>query len=460
MPRMIYERGRWPEQFRQPPRARIMLATPVTDGKPCDVYTAQLASTALALAASGIAMDYCIESYNCHVDDARNSIVRQFIATDCTDLVFVDADVGWTPDDLVKLAGYDRDIVAGIYPKKQDTEDYPVYLLPKPELRAEPDGLLEVARVPTGFLRIRRPVIEQLLELTAPRAFQGSNYREGDALYHPIFERSIREGKRWSGDYEFCNKAREAGFKIHIDPEMSFSHSGGERIWVGCVGDHWRRINKLTHPDFDAAIAAIRKGPVTAEHLANLVRHWGNPWAASPLLLGAVHEAVRTMPSGKAVLEAGSGLTTLVMAAAAEQSGAQVIALEHDVLWRDKTHDLLQSYGLKKAQVIYAPLDKSVFASKPDHYWYQPPDEISEEIMDISYGLVLIDGPPRDYQARDHIHEVLATQIASAHWFMDDADDLSERAAFEARAKAAGRSVEILGKPGSSQFAVAAAPKR
>lgn len=73
---------------------------------------------------------------------------------------------------------------------------------------------------------------------------------------------------------------------------------------------------------------------------------------------------------------------------------------------------------------------------------------------------MLIDGPPRDYQARDNIHNILKTQIAGAHWFMDDADDLNERAQFEARAKAAGREVEILGKPGGRQFAIAIAPKR
>jgi acetone carboxylase gamma subunit len=40
-------------------------------------------------------------SGNCHVDDARNSVVREFLASDCTELVFIDADVSWEPETLV-----------------------------------------------------------------------------------------------------------------------------------------------------------------------------------------------------------------------------------------------------------------------------------------------------------------------------------------------------------------------
>lgn len=453
MPRLFYERGRLPNGAA--PHQRIFVATPVTDGRICDNFVVQLANTALALAEAGIAMDTGIESYNCHVDDARNSLVRQFMATDCTDLVFIDADVGWSPDDLVKLVGYDRDIVAGIYPKKQDTEDYPVYTLPLPELRGEADGLLRVARVPTGFLRIRRHVIERLLDMTAPRSFQSSSDPDGPA-YHPIFERTIKAGRRWSGDYEFCNKATEAGFGVYIDPEMSFTHSGGEKVWHGCLGDYWRRINGITHPDFDAAIEALRRGPATAEHLVALTRHWGNAWAATPELLGAVHAAVRALPAGKKVLEAGSGLSTLVMAAAAEQSGAQIIALEHDVVWAEKTRKILGQYGFTADIVAYSPLEYCPMATFDPPYWYRQPDWLKWAINEI--GMVLIDGPPRKYRARDNIHNILGAEIAAAHWFMDDAEDLTQLTAFKARTQAAGRDVHVLGKPGERQFAVSPAP--
>src|SRR5687767_1370041 len=65
-------------------------------------------------------MDLEIFSGNCHVDDGRNRLVRDFLETDCEQLIFLDADVFWLDAELKKLIEHDADIVAGIYPMKND----------------------------------------------------------------------------------------------------------------------------------------------------------------------------------------------------------------------------------------------------------------------------------------------------------------------------------------------------
>lgn len=180
---------------------------------------------------------------HCHVDDARNSIVRQFLQTDCADLVFIDADVTFRTNDAIRLLTFDRDIVAGIYPRKQDAVSYPVRHLPTAELWAEADGVLEVEGVPTGFLRIRRHVLETLTASSARYLEQ-----EGDAIESAlIFERITSGLTRFSGDYAFCHKARTAGFRIFIDPEMHFGHIG-DKEWQGCYGDYLRQLNGISAP--------------------------------------------------------------------------------------------------------------------------------------------------------------------------------------------------------------------
>lgn len=192
------------------------------------------------LTQAGMAHETLILGGHCHVDDARNSLVRQFLASCCTDLIFIDADVLFKPADLAQLLTFDRDIVAGVYPRKSDPENYPVRHLNKSELWAEPDGLLEVEGVPTGFLRIRRYVLE-LLTVSSRRYFE----QEGDTTQAAqIFERITDGLTRFSGDYAFCRKARAAGFKIFIDPRMSFGHIG-EREWTGCYGDYLLKLNGL-----------------------------------------------------------------------------------------------------------------------------------------------------------------------------------------------------------------------
>lgn len=318
------------------------------------------------LDAAGFNVTLCNEAGNCHVDDGRNSLVRQFLLSDCTDLVFIDADVGFRSEDLLKLVSVDRDIVAGVYPKKQSPEDFPVLTLGG-ELWADKDGLVEVEGVPTGFLRIRRCVLETLAEQAVSFIGQAG---ESDP-YHVIFERIVSGGRRRSGDYAFCYKAREAGYRIYVDPEMEFSHTG-TNTWSGSLGAYWKREHGVeateTAKAFHRAVVALKTGNAKAEDFIALAKGWGNGWSASPELLVELWGRC----SGT-VLECGSGLSTLVMAA----KGCEVTALEHDPMWASFLRSMLDRYNLS-ANIVCKPLRDG---------WY--------DFDGGEYDALVIDGPPR-----------------------------------------------------------------
>lgn len=318
------------------------------------------------LDAAGFNVTLCTEAGNCHVDDARNSLVREFLKTDCTDLVFIDADVGFRCQDLLRLVSVDRDVIAGVYPKKEDAESFPVLPIPG-EIWADEDGLVEVEGVPTGFLRIRRHVLETLSE-----AAEGFIGQAGDPVpYKVIFERVVSGGQRRSGDYAFCWKWRQLGGKIHVDPEMRFSHTGS-KSWIGCLGDHWKREHGVeattTAIAFHQAVVALKDGNAKAGDFIALAKGWGNGWSASPELLVELWSRC----SGS-VLECGSGLSTLVMAA----RGCEVTALEHDPVWASYLHAMLERYNLS-ANIVCKPLLNG---------WY--------DFEGGEYDALVIDGPPR-----------------------------------------------------------------
>ena len=297
MARMLHRRG---EEARG---QKVFIAVAAYEG--CGAgFAYSLFHTGAALERAGIQYELAIYSGNCHVDDSRNRLTRDFLNSDCSDMVFLDADIGWNAADFIELLGYDRDVLAGIYPKKNGDDAYPVKTLPG-EIWSDRDGLIEVQGVPTGFLRIRRHVMERL-------ASEAQTYNaKNDGAYGTacIFERQIHEGTRWGGDYVFCRKARAAGFKIYIDPSMRFEHSG-EETWTGCVGSYFRQRAGI---GLDPAIAAIREGREQIEHMIDLYDAWGNPYAASPgLLMGLVMLAREAKGP---ILECGGGLSTLAMAA-------------------------------------------------------------------------------------------------------------------------------------------------
>ena len=143
---------------------RVFVATAAYQFHPN--YTHSLAAAMAVLAHEGIAVDLCHIAEHCHVDDARNAMVREFMMSEASHLIFIDNDVGFSPGNLVRLAKHnpDVDMVAGVYPLKEDEEGYPVRVKGGSDLWADSDGLVEVDGLPTGFLRISRRCLEQMIE--------------------------------------------------------------------------------------------------------------------------------------------------------------------------------------------------------------------------------------------------------------------------------------------------------
>ena len=113
---------------------------------------------------------------------------------------------------------------------------------------------------------------------------------------------------------------------------------------------------------------------------------WGNSqWSADEPYLAAVIES--TLNSTGTVLECGSGLTTLLAGACAEESGISLIAFEHNEKWADRVRFYLDKYRIRSAAVISVPL---ISYEDEDFDWYRLPCSTFEE----SFSLVICDGPP------------------------------------------------------------------
>lgn len=396
---------------------RVFIATPTYTGKLDAQYVFSLLYTFDRLKELGIGYEHYVMSYNCHVDDARNGIVRDFLLTDCTDLLFLDADVSWKNDALTKLIQHDRDIVAGVYPKRSlGDQEYPVRVFPGQELRADKDGLVEVDGAPTGFMKIKRHVLEKLVEANKDRQFIG-RHEEGDPdkhiKYTIIFERTFEDGIRYSGDYAFCRKWRSLGGQIVVDPELFLSHIG-EETFSGTLGEFWKQkygVAKLIRQQkFYSAIEALRSGSPSPMTWIDLIAWWNNPYAGNTELLYGCYELAKTM-KGR-ILELGTGLTTFVMALA--NPDIEIHSLEHSPVWGSATEYELQKLGIHNVKIHFAPLKDYV-----EGRWYD-----WHEIKDIdSFSMVLCDGPPRKISNRGILFSELHSKIEKAIVVMDDADD-------------------------------------
>jgi hypothetical protein len=397
---------------------KVLIATPTTrDLVPS--YVVSLAATVETLVHFGVAFEVGILDGDCHVDDVRNRMIRDFLDGDCTDLLFIDSDLGWQSRNVMRLLQADGDIVAGVYRLKTDEESYPFH--PGVGVReANADGLFTMPKAATGFMRIRRHVLEALYarEKEAGRF----TFAKKDASPNPIcriveraFAKELKlsvdtgDGADYhSGDYVLCLKARHMGFSVLVDVEMAFEHVGS-KSWIGHCGNFLRAEKGIDHPDFVAAIERLKAGDDSLETFEALVRCSGDTFAMTPEGQQRLYHLARA--SKGPVLECGSGVSTLVLGAAMTDGEAWV--LEHNLLYLRQTMRRLNQYGLgERIRLTYAPM---VPHDGGDWYGIDP----SEFATD--FDLVLLDGPKRSEGNRDLLFTVLRDSIANADtWLIDD----------------------------------------
>lgn len=348
---------------------KVALCTTVYD-KPSPAYTHSIQRSREALTEAGIGSAYYLLSGNCHVDDARNSIVQEFLLSDCTDLVFLDADVSWKPEQLVTLCQYDEDIVGGVYPFRRDEkakENMPVVMYPG---QVEPDarGLIEVAGLPAGFMRIRRNVLETLAK-DADKFWSGTDRR---AQIPIVFERVYLNGGRVGGDLNFCRKWVKSGGKVFAASSLRLGHTGTITL-NDSLDAALRRQGRET---LQYMVDRVRLGKASPELFTEARRYVDNVWGALEDVLMLC--ALMGKKSEGPIIETGTGLSTLVLAASTDQ---KVYCIEHDPLWAEHLKKLIAQTDLENI-VIYPCAMKNG--------WYDTSDFVFP-----NFSLGLNDGPPR-----------------------------------------------------------------
>lgn len=209
---------------RVPPASHLRIAVPAYTGQ-ISVQTASSLDAALPhLLSAGIKVDTDYLAGCCYLDHTRNLMADRFMRSDATDLLFVDADVAFSPASVLRLVGSTRPVVAGIYPKKGDAPEFPV-AVDTDEIWSDREGNIECAMVPTGFLRINRAAFSELI-------LNVETYAGPDGPLRAYFKTVIRDGQYIGEDVEFCNRWRAIGGKIHAIANLEFGHVGTKE-WRG-----------------------------------------------------------------------------------------------------------------------------------------------------------------------------------------------------------------------------------
>jgi hypothetical protein len=179
------------------PLPRVSIAVPSGDMVHADFA---LAYAQLCMASSKLQLQL-ITVKSSIVAQARNNgvdLARHFGADF---LLFLDSDMLFPPTVLFRLLLHRKDIVGATYAKR--VAPFEILGTPLTEQPSVPSGdLVEMQRIPTGCLLISMGVF--------------------DKLSKPYFRfETDAEGAIVGEDYVFCDRAREAGYRIWCDAAMS-----------------------------------------------------------------------------------------------------------------------------------------------------------------------------------------------------------------------------------------------
>jgi hypothetical protein len=240
-------------------KRKLFLATPMYGGVCAGVYTKSIIDLTSVCVAYGIQLKHYFLFNESLITRARNYCVDEFLRSDSTHLLFIDADIGFNAQDvLAMLAIADDespyDVLAGPYPKKCISWEKIKVAVDKGFADENPNNLekyvgdyvfntvggggialgepAQVLEAGTGFMLIRRKTFDMYKEAYPQFSYKPDHVRtenfDGSREIHAYFDCVIDpKTKRYlSEDYNFCQNVRNMGGQVWLCPWMALQHVG------------------------------------------------------------------------------------------------------------------------------------------------------------------------------------------------------------------------------------------
>ena len=161
------------------------------------------------------------------VTRARNNLMAKMMTNkEATHFMFIDADIRFEPDAILRMIACDKDVIGGLYPKKALPVNYVINLRPETKIQGD---IFTVDTMGTGFLLFKRHVYEKLIAAHPECKYVddvglGKQY---EPMMYSIFDCNIDErGHYLSEDWLFCRRWAKLGGEIWAHGKVLLNHIG------------------------------------------------------------------------------------------------------------------------------------------------------------------------------------------------------------------------------------------
>jgi hypothetical protein len=249
---------------------KLFIATPMYGGQCAGMFTRSIADLSALCATYGIPLQMYFLFNESLITRARNYCCDEFMRSDAQHLMFIDADIGFNPQDVIALMALqvqneEYDIIGGPYPKKCISWEKIKHAVDKGVADEDPNVLekfvgdfvfnpkggqqsiaisepCEVLEIGTGFMMITKEAMSKFRDNYTQYMYKPDHIRteqfDGSREIMMYFQAEVDPvSKRYlSEDYWFCQKAQSAGLKTWFCPWMKMQHVG-TYIFGGSLAD-------------------------------------------------------------------------------------------------------------------------------------------------------------------------------------------------------------------------------
>ena len=242
-------------------KKHIFIATPCYGGQLGEPYFRSMMKLAIMCNKYDIPYTISTLANESLITRGRNTLTSFFMANEeATHLFFVDADIEFEPEDLLRMVAYDKPITVGAYPKKDVNWDSIIHAARAnteetahtieghssnyvvnfdflkdesgnrtPQVQIQ-DNLIKLKDAGTGFMCIKKETIQQMFDkhtdlkyvndINVDNKFEPFMYALFDCIIDPDSRRYLSE------DYTFCRRWQEMGGDVWLDPRTALNHVG------------------------------------------------------------------------------------------------------------------------------------------------------------------------------------------------------------------------------------------
>tara|TARA_R110001632_G_scaffold10463_4_gene38738 strand:- start:1191 stop:1994 length:804 start_codon:yes stop_codon:yes gene_type:complete len=215
---------------------KIFVATPAFGHQAYINYVNGLLATVVAQPPKDLSysFQFHIHAGGALISYARNECVRNFLKSDCTKMLFIDADIGFGPEDFWRLLRKDVEFSMSPYITKalNDVKDSRFILsFGDQNLKVDEDGFVKVTSGPAGFMMLDRSVFDKMKVAYPECRTKMVALQDGKAVsldnYTTFFDCLVDEDLGSLGeDISFCKRWTEMGGEIYCDTKASLTHYG------------------------------------------------------------------------------------------------------------------------------------------------------------------------------------------------------------------------------------------